>query len=66
MPLPRGWLLTGTLNGMRQMQSAKSDVFNTLQGVLAAPDDQSLPCDAVALPGCFLLTLSDKLKENQF
>lgn len=48
------------------MQSAKSDVFNTLQGALAVPGDQSLPYDAVALPGCFLLTLSDKLKENQF
>lgn len=47
------------------MQSAKSWMFNTLQGALAVLDDQSLSCDAVALPGCLLLTLSDKLKESQ-
>lgn len=47
------------------MQSAESRMFNALRGALAASDDQSLSCDAVASPGSFLLTLSDKLKESQ-
>lgn len=58
-------MLAFILDGNRQMQSAESRMFSTLRGALAASDDQSLSCDAVASPGSFLLTLSDKLKESQ-